>query len=150
MDLEFKIRRATADDLSQMTVLLDGYRVFYQQLSDRASAQMFLRERFRNEDSIIFVAESESGLLGFTQLYPIFSTVSLESMMLLNDLYVDPGFRSLGIGSSLLEHAQDHIRMTRQKGLLLQTAADNPAQFLYEKLGWKKESDLFYFWKADA
>jgi hypothetical protein len=37
---------------------------------------------------------------------------------------------------------------TNAKGLALSTATDNPAQYLYERLGWEKETGfLNYFWK---
>ncbi|HAI44518.1 MAG TPA: GNAT family N-acetyltransferase, partial [Maribacter sp.] len=35
------------------------------------------------------------------------------------------------------------------KGLALETAIDNPAQKLYEKLDWEKDSHCFhYFWQV--
>lgn len=147
--MKLKIRKSSIDDLDDLVPLLDGYRVFYGQESNQAAARLFLEERYLKNDSLIFIVESDGMVVGFTQLYPIFSTVSLERMMLLNDLYVDPSNRSSGIGEALLRYAQSHIKVTGQKGLMLQTGLDNPAQRLYERLGWQKETDLFYFWKSE-
>ena len=142
------IQRATLRELDQLVPLFDAYRVFYQQLSDRAAALDFLKARLQGAESVIFLALGGDGAaLGFTQLYPLFSSVSMEPFYVLNDLYVDPTYRDQGVGTALLEHAQQFAEVQQQKGLALETAADNPAQFLYERLGWEQNKGfLHYFW----
>ena len=106
---------------------------------------MYARERFEKKESVVFVAEKQNVLLGFTQLYPIFSSVWLKRSWLLNDLYVHATARSQGIASQLLEAAKNHGKQTEAIWLLLQTQPDNfSAQSLYEKNGWKKLSDYLY------
>ena len=86
---------------------------------------------------------------GFTQLYSSYSTVSLRPIFILNDLYVYNEFRKKGIGEVLLNGAKDYCIFSDYKGLALETAINNPAQKLYERLGWKKNtSSLYYFWEA--
>ena len=98
----------------------------------------------RNE-SVIFVDEERKELIGFTQLFPIFSSVSMRRTWLLNDLYVNEKARGIGAASALLNAAKDFGAETKSKWLLLQTAADNfTAQKVYEKNGWVKETDFFY------
>ena len=71
---------------------------------------------------------------GFTQLYPLFSSVSMRRAWLLNDLYVNPNFRNKGIATALLETAKAHGRATSAKALTLETSWDNyTAQRVYEK-----------------
>lgn len=83
--------------------------------------------------------------MGFTQLYPIFTSVGLGRSWLLNDLYVDASHRQNGIATQLLEAAKEHGKETRAKWLLLETGSDNfTAQALYERNGWQKTEDLFY------
>ena len=60
------------DDLEETAKLLDAYRVFYKQESDYKKALQFLTERFEKQESIVFVAENNHQLVGFTQLYPLF------------------------------------------------------------------------------
>jgi hypothetical protein len=72
----FEIRTATEADLEQIAVLFDQYRQFYQQPPDLAAARSFISERLRLGDSKIFQALSEGRAVGFTQLYPAFSSVS--------------------------------------------------------------------------
>jgi len=143
-----RIRTATQADLESLARLFDGYRVFYEQSSNLEAAKAFLEERFREKDSIIFVAEQNGALVGFTQLYPTFSSVSMERFYILNDLFVLPVCRGQGIGAFLLRHAQAFTKSHGYKGLALETATDNPAQALYERLGWEKSDGFYhYFWK---
>jgi len=142
------IIKAHIDHLEQLVPLFDGYRVFYKQPSNTKDAQAFLLERFKNKDAIIFMAYDNDKAIGFTQLYPLHSSVSMQSMYLLNDLFVDSDYRGQGIGEALIEKAKQLCITENNKGLAIQTAFDNPAQHLYERLGFEKDTDLHFFWKA--
>lgn len=146
-----EIVRANEKHLAQLAPLLDGYRVFYQQDSNPEAATRFLQERFLKDDSTIFLARANDRPAGFLQLYPSFSTVSLQPLMILNDLYVHPDFRGKGIGKALLRRAQELACEQGLKGLALETAIDNPARHLYETLGWVRDTHCFhYFWQTKA
>ena len=139
------VRPATIDDLEQLSRLFDSYRKFYDQSSNIPGAKSFLKERLEKNESIIFVAASQNALVGFTQLYPIFSSVGLKKAWLLNDLYVEENARKQGIGTALLRTASIHGFQTGAGWLLLQTGSGNiSAQALYEKHGWVRENDFFY------
>lgn len=139
------IRRAKKKDIEQLSVLFDKYRIFYKQASDMKNSKVFLRKRMKRKESVIFVAEDEKELVGFTQLFPIFSSVGMKRAWLLNDLYVDQKARGKGAASRLLNAAEEFGTKTSSRWLLLQTAADNlTAQKVYEKNGWVKETDFFY------
>ena len=140
------VRRADLEDLALLVPLYDGYRQFYRQPSDRELAERFLRERLTRKDSVIFLAEDESGALGFTQLYPIFSSISAGPAWLLNDLFVSPGARRSGAGRALLERAREHGLETGAKWLSLSTGRENrEAQALYEKLGWVRDTEYYHY-----
>lgn len=139
------VRRAAKEDLDGLTVLFDLYRTWYHQPSDIAAARQFLQQRLENNESVVYVAENEKGLVGFTQLYPIFSSVGLQRAWLLNDLYVHAAVRKQGVAVKLLEAARQHGLQTNARWLMLQTGNDNyTAQSVYEKNGWKRISDYFY------
>jgi GNAT superfamily N-acetyltransferase len=138
--------RATPDHLEALTKLFDGYRVFYKQRSDPKAARQFLTERFLKMDSVIFIAfDAAKNAVGFTQLYPSFSSVSMQRTYILNDLFVAENARGKGIGASLMETAKSFAKETHSKGLTLETEIDNPAQKLYERLGWKKDIKVFHY-----
>jgi len=139
------IRRAKKKDLAQLSELFDSYRVFYQQQTDIKGAKAFLKKRMEKKESVILVAEEEKMLIGFTQLFPIFTSVGMKRTWLLNDLFVKKEARSKGAATALLNAAKEFAKEKKSKWLLLQTAADNyTAQKVYEKNGWVKETDFFY------
>ncbi|MFJ5716860.1 GNAT family N-acetyltransferase [Neobacillus sp. NPDC093127] len=140
------IQKATLHDLDALTELFDLYRLFYQQKSDLGGARGFLKERLTNDESMVFIAYDNQNPVGFVQLYPSFSSVSMKRSWLLNDLYVKEEVRGQGVGGNLLKEAIHFAASTSAKGVLLETAEDNKkAQRLYEKVGFKKESNYFYY-----
>lgn len=142
------IQKAQEADVDKVAPLFDAYRMFYGQESNIQAAKSFLRERLTNAESIVLMAILEDQIVGFTQLYTTYSSVSLQPFYILNDLFVLKKFRGKGIGEELLEAAKELCKKAEYKGLALETAKDNPAQQLYEKLSWKKDTDYFhYFWK---
>lgn len=144
-----EIIRVQQQHLDSAAILFDAYRQYYGQKADLVAAKNFLSERLLLDESVIFLALEGNKPLGFTQLYPIFSSISMERQWVLNDLFVNQNARNLGIGKQILEKAQDFIKQIGHKGLLLETTPDNEkAQKLYEKLGWKREENYYFYWKA--
>ena len=143
------IRRITATEITDIITLFDWYRVFYKMQSDTDAAAKFLKDRITKEESIIFAAYEGNKAIGFVQLYYTFSSVSLQKSLVLNDLFVDANYRGASVGEQLLLKAQEFCKKNNFKGLALETAIDNPAQKLYEKLGWVKDYHAFhYFWQV--
>ncbi len=133
------IRKASAIDSELAVPLLDAYRQFYRLESDLDGARRFLRDRFDNGDSAIFLAFVDSKAAGFAQLYPAFSSGAMARICVLNDLYVSPDGRRRGVASALLTGAADHARRDGAKYLRLSTELTNTAaQTLYEKTGWRR------------
>jgi GNAT superfamily N-acetyltransferase len=140
-----EIIKATVEDIKMVVPLFDAYRVFYNQLSDIEGAEKFLQDRVSRKESIIFIAVLNGRGVGFTQLYPIFSSVSLKPALLLNDLFVVEEAREQGVAEALLNRAKEYGRQIDAKWMLLETAPDNyNAQSLYVKNGWIKQTDIFY------
>ena len=135
--------RAEPADLDRLVPLFDAYRRFYRRPSELDRVRAFLGDRLRNRDSVVFLALAEPGgaAVGFTQLYPVFSSVSIGRALILNDLFVVPEGRGRGVGAALLERAAAFGRETGARYLELETEVSNePAQRLYERLGWTRET----------
>ena len=141
------VRLAGIHDLDRVTPLFDAYRQFYRQPADLERARAFLAERFAHHESVIFLGFDEHGnAVGFTQLYPLFSSVRANRKYLLNDLFVAPAARQCGIARKLLSAAADFARANDAASLSLTTAVDNlPAQRLYESLGWKRDTGYYEY-----
>lgn len=143
------IRKATIDDLQQLAVLFDAYRVFYEKTSDIEQALVFLSERIHKNESVIFVAENEDNILtGFVQLYPLFSSTRMKRFWLLNDLFVAKEQRSKGISIALIDAAKELCRTSGSCGMMLETAKSNLiGNNLYPKTGFElDEAHNYYSW----
>jgi GNAT superfamily N-acetyltransferase len=140
------IRQAVLADLDVVAGLFDGYRQFYDQVSDLVATRSFLRARFEHGQSVVLLAESQGQAVGFTQLYPSFSSVSMARVFVLNDLYVAPTARRLGVGEALLNAAANHARQLGAVRLSLTTNVQNlPAQALYESMGWARDKKFYAY-----
>lgn len=136
------VRRASASDLALVAPLFDDYRVFYGKPSDPGGVRAFLAQRFALEDSALFVAFHGERAVGFSQLFPSLSSVSMARIEILNDLFVDASARGLGAGKALLQAAKAHGREVGAVRLVLSTAHSNtPAQALYQADGWQHDRD---------
>jgi len=141
-----QIIRANTDHTAQIAPLFDAYRVFYEAPSDLEASRQFIQERLERNESVIFLALDDEKAVGFVQLYPLFASVALKSLWLLNDLYVDPSARKSGVGEALMHEAEDFAKENNARGLFLRTATDNyPAQRLYERCGWIRDEKFYRY-----
>ncbi|HEY0625538.1 MAG TPA: GNAT family N-acetyltransferase [Allosphingosinicella sp.] len=140
------VRQALIGDVERLAPLFDGYRQFYGKTSDLPLARQFLLERFQHSQSVLFVAEAEGEAVGFTQLYPSFSSVRAARIYILNDLFVAPAHRKAGAAAALLDAAAAFVKTMGAAGLNLSTAVDNVrAQRLYESVGWVRETNFYTY-----
>ena len=87
---------------------------------------------------MIFVSAGDDGKLsGFVQLYPIFTSVGLKRLWLLNDLYVKEEHRKKGIASQVLEALELWAAEINYTYTVLETIKKQPeAIALYQKSGY--------------
>ena len=143
---DFSTRQASVSDLSELVPLFDAYRMFYGKDSDLKGAEIFLQDRMKKNESVIFFAKEGKKTAGFVQLYPSFSSVSIGKIFVLNDLFVQERFRKMGAGEMLIQKAVEYARSENAVRLVLSTGISNQsAQRLYEKLGWEKDVSFFYY-----
>jgi len=141
-----EIVRATPADVGDIAPLFDAYRRFYGKPPDVEAARRFLFARLSKDESVLFIARLEGRMAGFVNLYPVFSSVNLTRQWILNDLFVAPAARKLGVGRALTERARQLAEATRANGLALETAIGNQAaQKLYESLGWKRDDEFYRY-----
>ncbi|MFY0663368.1 MAG: GNAT family N-acetyltransferase [Natronospirillum sp.] len=135
-----KIVKASYAELEHVSALFDGYRQFYEQQPDFEAAKSFITQRLENDDSVIFLALSETDApLGFVQLYPSFSSVAMKRMWYLNDLFVADSARQQGVARALLKHVEAFAKDTDALTVKLATAVSNTkASALYVSEGYTK------------
>ena len=141
-----EVFQARLEHLEEVSQLFDQYRVFYKSSSDLETATKFLQERFHKGDSIIFVASHNGHIVGFTQLYPSFSSVSMKRVWILNDLFVEQACRKQGVAKLLLSTAEDFARQTGAIRISLATQTSNvAAQSLYESLRYCRDEEFHHY-----
>ena len=138
-------RRAGPQDLDALAALFDAYRGFYGQPSDVPRARDWLRTRMRVGESVVLVAERGGETVGFTQLYPMYSSVRTARTWILNDLYVAEAARRGGVARALLDAAVAFAKADGAAGISLETTRGNAAaRALYRAAGWSEDDTQWY------
>ena len=145
-----QIRKVSLTDIDQLATLFDNYRIFYKKQSDIEGAKKFLTERIKQNESTILIAEVNDELVGFTQLYPVFSSTNMKRLLILNDLFINALHRGKGISKQLIESAKQIARSCNSSGLMLETEKSNAiGNQLYPSIGFElNRTNNFYFWEC--
>jgi GNAT superfamily N-acetyltransferase len=140
------VRQAVAADIDALAALFDQYRQFQGQASDLAAARSFLAQRLDHGESILFIAATAGAAIGFAQLYPSYSSVSLSRVFILNDLFVAKAARGQGVATQLLSAVESHAWSFGASRVSLNVARPNvTAQQLYAARGWTQDEQFFMF-----
>ena len=141
-----EVFQARFEHLEEVSKLFDQYRVFYRSSSDYEAAKKFLAERLQKKESTIFVASINECIVGFIQLYPSFSSVSMNRIWILNDLFVDENYRGSGVAKLLMKMAENFARETGAIRIILATQISNiAAQSLYKSRGYAKDNEFNHY-----
>ncbi|MCF6193598.1 MAG: GNAT family N-acetyltransferase [Kangiellaceae bacterium] len=133
------VSEANINDLEGVACLFDQYRIFYSMTSDLAKCKKFITKRLSNNDSIIYIARVENKAAGFAQIYPSFSSVAMQPIWVLNDLFVGEQYRKLGCAKSLMNKVETEALKQRMFSVKLSTAIDNhAAKQLYHSVGYTR------------
>lgn len=137
------VKRATLEDLNPLAVLFDEYRQFYGASSNVALSYQFLKQRFQNEESVIFIHVKDQVFTGFILLYLGFSSVACSTYYILDDVYVTPSYRRQGSAKQLIDTAILFARQKNAQRISLDTQKNNyQSHQLYEQMGFVKDSEF--------
>ena len=100
-----RIVQATPEHLDLLTPLFVKYREFYDAMPYPESSRSFLEKRLTRKESVIYLAlaDDEDKLMGFCQLYPSFSSLSLKRVWILNDIFVAEDARRQLVADRLIQ-----------------------------------------------
>ncbi|QEH41904.1 GNAT family N-acetyltransferase [Chitinophaga sp. XS-30] len=142
-----QIIKATTDHLPQLAILFDAYRQHYEQAPDTEGAKAYLSERLSRSESVVYLAEDAGQIIGFTQLYPVFSSIGMKKAWILNDLFVHPDHRRKGAARALITASRILGENTDARYIMLQTQITNgQARALYEDTGFKRDEEFYYYY----
>ena len=138
-----RIVQATPEHLDLLTPLFVKYREFYDAMPYPETSRSFLEKRLTRKESVIYLAlaDDEDKLMGFCQLYPSFSSLSLKRVWILNDIYVAEDARRQLVADRLLQTAKKMARDTNAIRLRVATSQNNlAAQKTYESIGFREDT----------
>ncbi|OOV29648.1 hypothetical protein BXU11_07190 [Flavobacterium sp. LM5] len=139
------IRKATLNDLDSLALMFDQYLVFYKKKSDLERHKNYLKERLENNEAIVYMAfDEQNNPIGFVLNYITFSSLLLNKIVILNDLFVDTSLRKNGTAKKLIEETKDLAKKIGAPVIRLRTAKNNfAAQNLYHKMGFVRDEHLY-------
>jgi GNAT superfamily N-acetyltransferase len=101
---------------------------------DPDAAAQRLAAAIEGETAEVFVADIDGAVAGFCTVYDEFESVRFGHRAWVEDLAVDPGRRSQGLGKGLLDAAKDWARERGASHLELDSALTRPdAHRFYER-----------------
>jgi GNAT superfamily N-acetyltransferase len=93
---------------------------------DEAAARERLAVAIDGENTQVFVADVEGRVAGFVTVYDDMTSVRFGRRAWVEDLAVDPGSRSQGLGKALLDEAKDWAREKGASHLELDSSEARP------------------------
>jgi len=134
----FEIRRADKSDVSKLMSLAEEFMHGTATYEERLS---ILENSLGDQDYELWIAKVSGEIVGFIDLWVIHDLCHGGMLSYIQNLYVAPKYRGLGIGSQLL---QKIIGRAKERGALeihVVTKFDNERAIqLYKKHGLTKES----------
>lgn len=153
-DTDFKLRNATENDIPliyNFILNLARYEGFEDQVT--ATEDMLSEALFGNKPTArVVIGDYKGKPAGFALYYFNFSTYRGNRGLYLEDLYVNPDFRGLGLGTKLLSHLAD-IAIEENCGRMEWSVLDDnePAINFYKSLdAFPKNERLIFRIKGDA
>ena len=144
--MSIDIRSASGNDSNALARLFDKYRQFYQQTPDIDGALQFIDSRLSRQESFVLLASTDTDDVGFLQVYPTFSSISMADVWLINDLFVDESARGQGVANQLITRCIEQAKAHRVKLIRISTEFSNTAASgLYEKIGFEKDTRFQHY-----
>ena len=142
------VRRVETADVSDMLALVGSYFDFYAATRPTAAhiRRFIMLLLLRRDAGAQFIARLEDGrAVGFSTLFVSYDTLTVDQVVTLNDIYVMPEYRRLGVGRALLESCRSYCRDHGFPRLAWVTGPDNAAaQAFYESMGATKRRWVAY------
>lgn len=141
-----RIIKAKLEHLDLLTPMFVKYREFYGQLPYPDSSRSFLEKRLQRDESVIYLAlpdDDDNKLLGFCQLYPSYSSLSLKRVWILNDIYVAEDSRRMLVADHLMREAKKMAKDTNAVRMRVSTRSNNDtAHKTYESIGFREDTEF--------
>jgi len=134
--MNFNIRELKETDKDRWLELWAGYLEFYKSNLSPEQTEFTWKRLINNEKKMYgFVAENESGVIGFTHCLFRPSTWTETDYCYLEDLFVDPNIRGKGVGRALMNRVIELAKAKNSKRVYWTTQEFNKtARVLYDSI----------------
>lgn len=134
--MNLKIRELKETDKDRWLELWAGYLEFYKSNLSPEQTEFTWKRLINNEQKMYgFVAENESGVIGFTHCLFRPSTWTETDYCYLEDLFVDPNIRGKGVGRALMNRVIELAKAKNSKRVYWTTQEFNKtARVLYDSI----------------
>jgi len=134
--MNLKIRELKETDKDRWLELWAGYLEFYKSNLSPEQTEFTWKRLINNEQKMYgFVAENESGVIGFTHCLFRPSTWTETDYCYLEDLFVDPSIRGKGVGRALMNRVIELAKAKNSKRVYWTTQEFNKtARVLYDSI----------------
>jgi GNAT superfamily N-acetyltransferase len=134
--MDLIIRELKETDKQRWLELWTGYLEFYKSNLSPEQTEFTWKRLINNEQKMYgFVAENESGVIGFTHCLFRPSTWTETDYCYLEDLFVDPNIRGKGVGRALINRVIELAKEKNSKRVYWTTQEFNKtARVLYDSI----------------
>jgi GNAT superfamily N-acetyltransferase len=134
--MNLNIRELKETDKDRWLELWAGYLEFYKSNLSPEQTEFTWKRLINNEQKMYgFVAENESGVIGFTHCLFRPSTWTETDYCYLEDLFVDPSIRGRGVGRALMNRVVELAKEKNSKRVYWTTQEFNKtARVLYDSI----------------
>ena len=134
--MNLNIRELKETDKDRWLELWAGYLEFYKSNLSPEQTEFTWKRLINNEQKMYgFVAENESGVIGFTHCLFRPSTWTETDYCYLEDLFVDPSVRGKGVGRALMNRVVELAKEKNSKRVYWTTQEFNKtARVLYDSI----------------
>jgi len=134
------IARATAADVAAIAPLFDAYRAFFTGGNRLDESQRFLEKRVARDESVVFLARTDADVVGFIQLFPLWSSWYCRRIWFLSDLYVREDARRRGTGRQLVERVIEYASETNASSIMVELPRrEQHLEEFYRRLGFVRD-----------
>lgn len=141
------VKKLNEKYIAQLATVVDEYREFCGFKESHTETKIFFQKLLIENNAATFIAvNADDKVMGFINLYPSYSTLSLKKIWILNDLGVSSNFRRLGVANALINQVIEFAKSSGAIRIELKTQKINlNAQKLYSEIGFEIDQNNIYY-----
>lgn len=143
---KIRIKQIGKSEIKSIITPFTNYMKFYDREIKEGKFEDYFESIIEDERVFVFTANLDNSVAGLMVIYQTFSSFECGKILFLNDLWVEPEFRKLGIGQALMTKIKEIAKEKNCERVDLQTDLTNTkARTLYEKNGMIADKEFINY-----